>query len=206
MKAKIMMVIAVLLAVGIGAIIVYLPLKQEKDRLADQIKRSQEVEQSLTKKVEEMNAQQAKQLEEQKKVGLAEKKGGLVYFSQKTTPLPNNQVQIDISLSGEKNTSVDAADLVLSYSPTLTVKEIKKGTVFPSYPRSSDKQGTVTITGLAMPLSNTVTYGKIDEIYATLIIEKRGKGTIEINTKDTQAYFNGTPILDFTSSFKPIAL
>ena len=63
-----MMLLAVLLAVGIGAIIVYLPLKQEKDRLADQIKRSQEVEQSLTKKVDEMNTQQAKQLEEQKKL------------------------------------------------------------------------------------------------------------------------------------------
>lgn len=206
MKAKIMMVLAVLLAIGIGAIIVYLPLKQEKDRLADQIKRSQEVGKSLEKKVAEMNALQAKQLEEQKKVGLAEKKGGLVYFSQKTTPLQNNQVQIDISLSGEKNTSVDAADLVLSYSPTLIVKEIKKGTVFPSYPRASDKQGSITITGLALPLGNTVTYGKIDEIYVTLIIEKKGKGTVEINTKDTQAYFNGTPILDFTSSFKPIAL
>jgi ribosomal protein S9 len=57
-----------------------------------------------------------------------------------------------------------------------------------------------------MPLGNAVTYGKINEVYATLIIEKRGKGTIEINTKDTQAYFNGTPILDFTSSFKPIEL
>lgn len=206
MKAKIMMVLAVLLAVGIGAIIVYLPLKQEKDKLADQIKRSQEVEISLNKKVEEMNATQAKQLEEQKKIGLAEKKGGLVYFSQKTTPLSNNQVQVDISLSGEKNTSVDAADLVLSYSPTLIIKEIKKGSVFPSYPRASDKSGSITITGLALPLGNTVTYGKIDEVYATLIVEKQGKGTIEINTKDTQAYFNGTPILDFTSSFKPIAL
>ena len=206
MKTKIMLVLAVLLAVGIGAIIVYLPLKQEKDRLADQIKRSQEVEKSLEKKVEEMNAQQAKQLEEQKNVGLAEKKGGLVYFSQKTTPLPNNQVQIDISLSGGKNTSVDAADLVLTYSPTLKIIEIKKGTVFPSYPRITDKQGSVTITGLALPLGNTVTYGKIDEIYATLIVDKQGKGTIEINTKDTQVYFNGTPILDFTSSFKPIDL
>lgn len=206
MKAKIMMVLAVILAIGIGAIIVYLPLKQEKDRLADQIKRSQEVEKSLGKKVEEMNTQQAKQLEEQKKVGLAQKKGGLVYFSQKTTPLPNNQVQIDISLSGEKNTSVDAADLVLSYSPTLIVKEIKKGTVFPSYPRASDKSGSITITGLALPLGNTVTYGKIDEVYTTIIFEKKGKGTVEINTKDTQAYFNGTPILDFTSSFKPIEL
>ena len=54
MKAKIMMILAVLLAIGIGAIIVYLPLKQEKDKLADQIKRSQEVEKSLEKKVEEM--------------------------------------------------------------------------------------------------------------------------------------------------------
>jgi len=206
MKAKIMMVLAVLLAIGIGAIIAYLPLKQEKDKLADQIKRSQEVEKSLEKKVEEMNAVQAKQLEEQKKAGLAEKKGGLVYFSQKTTPLPNNQVQIDISLSGEKNTSVDAADLVLSYSPTLTVKEVNKGNVFPSYPRVNDRKGLITVTGLAMPLGNKVTYGKIDEVYVTLIVEKQGKGTVEINTKDTQAYFNGTPILDFTSSFKPIEL
>jgi hypothetical protein len=206
MKAKVMMVLTILLATGIGAIIVYLPLKQEKDRLADQITRSQEVKKSLEKKVAEINAVQATQLEEQKKAGLAGKKGGLVYFSQKTTSLPDNKAQIDISLSGENNTSVDAADLVLSYSPNFIIKEVKKGTVFPSYPRASDKQGSITITGLAMPLGNAVTYGKINEVYATLIIEKRGKGTIEINTKDTQAYFNGTPILDFTSSFKPIEL
>lgn len=206
MKVRVMMLFAVILAVGIGALVVYLPLKQEKDRLVDQLARSSEMEKSLTNKVEEMNVLQAKRLEEQKKAGLAGKKEGLVYFSQKTTLLPNNKAQIDIFLTGGKNILVDAADLVLSYSPNLSIKEIKNGAAFPSYPRSIYQDGVITITGLALPQGNLVTYGKTDEVYATIILEKQGQGTVEINTKDTQAYFNGTPILDFISSFKPIEL
>jgi len=200
------MLLAIVLAIGIGALIVYLPLKQEKDRLTNQLARSSEIEKGLNSKIKEMTTIQINQLEEQKKAGLAGKKEGLVYFSQKTIPLSNNEVQIDIFLSGEKNTSVDAADLVLSYTPTLRIREIKKGSAFPSYPRNMYKDGVITITGLALPQGNTVTYGKTGEVYATIILEKQAKGTVEINTKNTQAYFSGTPILDFTSSFKPIEL
>lgn len=199
MKVKIMMFFSVILAMGVGALIVYLPFKQEKDRLTKQVAQSSAKEKRLINKVAEMKAAQSLQVEEQKKTSL-------VYFSQKTTPLPNNEVRIDISLNGKKDTSIDAADLILSYSSTLSIMEIIKGSAFPSYPRSMFQDGVITITGIALPQGNTVTYGKTGEVYATIILKKQGRGTIEINTKDTQVYFGGTPVLDFTSNFKPIEL
>ncbi len=199
MKVKLILLFFVILAMGVGALIVHLPSKREKDHLAEQLSRSSEMEKSLINKVAEMKAAQTLQVEEQKKAGL-------VYFSQKTTPLPNNEVRIEISLNGGKDTSIDAADLILSYSSTLSIMEIIKGSAFPSYPRSIFQDGVITITGIALPQGNTVTYGKTGEVYAVIILKKQGRGTIEINTKDTQAYFGGAPILDFTSSFKPIEL
>src|SRR3989338_509626 len=199
MKVKIMFLLAVVFAVGVGALIVFLPFKQEKDRLADQMAISSAKEKSLTNKVAEMQAVQTLQIEEQKK-------SGLVYFSQKTIPLSNNEVRIDILLNGAKDTSVDAVDLVLLYSPTLSVMEIIKGSALPSYPRTIFKDGVITVTGLALPNGNTVTYGKTGEVFAAIVFKRQGQGTVEINTKDTQAYFGCTPILDFASSFKPIKL
>lgn len=202
MKIKLMVFLSVALATAIGAILVFIPLKQEKDRLANEAKISKQTATSLKTQVADMQKREASQIEIEKQTALSEKKEGMVYFTAKSTLLPGGDTQIDITLNGEGNVSVDATDLVISYPSTVDVKEIKKGKAFPSYPRTLSKNGNIIITGIALPMGSSITYAKVNELFATIIVNKKTDVKMNINIKDTQAYFNGEPILDFARSFK----
>lgn len=204
MKIKLMILFSIILAVSIGAIVVYIPFKQEKDRLANEAKISKQTATTLKSQVADMQKREAAQIETEKQAALLEKKAGTVYFTAKSTPLAGGDTQIDITLKGEDNVSVDATDLVIAYPSSVEVKEIQKGKAFPSYPRALSKNGNITITGIAMPVGSSITYGKINELFATIIVNKKPNTMMDINTKDTQAYFNGEPILDFVRSFKEL--
>lgn len=205
MKNILLIVLTVLFAIGIGVIIVYIPSKQQQNNLEKQAVQLKTENTGLKDKVKELQTKESQQIQEQKQEVLETTKAGLAYFTHTVKDLGQNEKQIDIYLKG--NTSVDAVDLVLTHKDTLKIKEIRKGTVFVSYPRLIDENGVVTITGIAMPQGNTFVYGKTGEIYATLIVTiTEAKQTLDLNTKDTQAYFNATPVLDFTSSFAQIEL
>ena len=204
MKIKLMILLTVIFAIGIGAIIVYIPLKQQKDRLAAEAQEAAAKSKALDAQVKSMQNEEGKRLQEEKTASLEQKSTGPVFFSAKSTPLAGGDTQIDITLDGEKSTSVDAIDLVIAYPPTVTVKEVKKGTTFPSYPRAFSKDGSITVTGIAMPSGSGIVYGNVGTVFATIILTKKPADILELNTKDTQAYFNGTPILDFTRSFKQL--
>jgi len=137
-------------------------------------------------------------------MALDEKKSGQLFFSAKSTQLPGGDTQIEITLDGNPATSVDAVDLVLTYNNDTVVKEIKKGTAFPSYPRTLAKNGSITITGIALPMGNTISYGKVGSLFATITVNKKPGTALILNTKNTQAYFNGAPILDFARTFKTL--
>lgn len=204
MKLKLMILASVLLALGIGAILVFIPLKQEKDRLANEAQISKQTATTLKSQVADLQKKEAAQIQTEKQTALSEKKEGTVYFSAKSILLPGGDTQIDITLNGEGDVSVDATDLVISYPSGVEIKEIKKGTAFPSYPRALAKNGSITITGIALPMGSSITYGKVNELFATIIVNKKTDVKMNINTKDTQAYFNGEPILDFSRTFSKL--
>jgi len=199
-----MILFSIILAVGIGAIIVFIPLKQEKDRLTKEAQEAKNTASTLKSQVADMQKKESTQIETEKQTAQVEKKAGGVYFTAKSTSLTGEDSQIDITLKGEDNVLVDATDLVITYPSTVEVKEIIKGKAFPSYPRALFKDGNITITGIAMPLGSSITYGKMNELFATIIVHKQPNIMMNINEKDTQAYFNGEPILDFTRSFKEL--
>lgn len=204
MKNILLLTMTVLFSAGIGAIITYIPLKQQIAALEKNIAAQQVSNRNLKEQVSELQGKEAVKLQEQKKAVEATAKVGLAYFTATVKPLSATEKQVDIYLKGD--TSLDAVDLVLSHTDAVRVKEIRKGTVFVSYPRLIDKDNTITVTGVAMPQGDTFAYGKTGGIYATIIVESAPKGALIMNTKDTQAYYSGTPVLDFTSSFAQIAL
>lgn len=226
MKNNILLILSIILAAGIGAVVVYIPFKQDKESMTKKITLFETMLKSQQGKIKDVQLKEADLLHAQKqgqniiitpqvtptseepKNNTLNIKKGMVAFSQKTTKINEKEYQIDIYLNGEKDTSVDAIDLILSHTSSLMVKEIKKGSAFPSYARLVDKDGVITITGIAIPQGNAFAYGKTGELFATLSIEKKdsNKEVIEINTKDTQAYFNGTPLLDISSSLHNIEL
>ena len=59
MKIKLMIVASILLAIGIGAIFVYIPLKQEKDRLASDAQVSKQTATTLKSQVADMQKKEA---------------------------------------------------------------------------------------------------------------------------------------------------
>jgi len=205
MKNTLLIALTVIFAIGIGAIIVYIPLKQQQDKLDKKVESTVTENRGLIEKVNDLQERESQKIRKQIEEAQPEPKTGLAYFTSSTKPLGNSQTQIDITLMGD--TAVDAVDLILTHDTTVTVKELKKGTAFVSYPRLLDKDGIITVTGIAMPQGNSFAYGKTGEVFVTLIVEsKAGSTGLKLDASDTKAYFNGTPILDFTRSFKDIAL
>lgn len=208
MKTKLLLVLAVLMAIALGALAAYLPLSQREAELKRRLSTETAKSEALQKQVESLQKTVSTQITTQKQAALSDTKEGQVYFSSQVTRLNASSAQIDIYLKGDPKTTTDALDLVMTYPQTVHIKELRKGTAFTSYPRLLNQDNSVTVTGVAMPQGNTFAYGKVNEIYVTLVVEKDGMApaAIELNTKDTQAYLNGTPVLDFTKSFKKIDL
>lgn len=208
MKTKIFLTLIIVFSILIGALVVYLPSRSRETELRQQLTTENVHALSLQKQVGQLQETVSSQIVEQKQAALADYKDGLVYFSQKVTRLSANQLQVDIYLKGDPKTTADAVDLVMSYPQDIHIKEIRKGSSFASYPRLLDQNHVVTITGVAMPQGNTFVYGRVNELYATLIVEKEpgSAESISLDTKNTQAYLDGSPVLDFTQSFKKIDL
>ncbi len=191
----------------IGALLIYIPYSKTHDQLIQQNRLLQQEKKSLQGKLDDERQKRAEMIKETKQNDEETPQTGGVFYSFTKTPLSKTETQIDVFLKGEKDMMIDATDLVLSHTPTIVIKEIKKGTAFPSYPRSMDLDGRITITGIAIPQGNSFMYGKTNELFVSLIVEKiSGDGVITLIEKDTQAYINGAPILDFTRSFKQISL
>lgn len=205
MKNTLLIVLTVIFAIGIGAIIVYIPLKQQQDKLDKKVQSTVTENKGLIEKVNDLQERESQKIRKQIEEAQPSPKTGLAYFTSAAKPLGNGQTQIDITLMGD--TSVDAVDLVLTHDATVTVKELKKGTAFVSYPRLLDKDGVITVTGIAMPQGNSFAYGKTGQVYVSIVVEsKTGNTGLKMDMSETKAYFSGTPILDFTRSFKEIAL
>lgn len=205
MKNILLLSLTVLFAAGIGALLVFLPMQQRITLLEKNASRMELANKNLALKVADLQKAESEKILEEKKAVEATAKVGLAYFTYTVTPLGGSKKQIDISLKGD--TSLDAVDLVLTHPEAVKVTEIRKGNVFVSYPRLLDKDGSTTVTGVAMPQGNSFSYGKTGGTYATLIVETTGtNNALILNTRDTQAYYSGTPVLDFTRSFGQISL
>lgn len=205
MKNTLLIILTIIFSAGIGILVVYIPMKQQALALSKKITSVETENKSLKEKIRELQTRQSEKILVQKEIVKETEKAGLAYFTSTVTPISAYEKQVDIYLKG--STSVDAVDLVLSHKDTVSIKEIKKGTVFASYPRLLDKDGIMTATGIAIPQGDTFVYGKTGGIYVTLIVQTAGANEkLDLVTKDTQAYFSGTPVLDFTSSFTQISL
>jgi len=208
MKIKILIVLLILFSIGLGSLAVYIPLRQKQVEMKQKLDTTKVRSDSLEQQVQDLQEQVSTQVIEQKQNALEGTKAGTVYFTAQKTRLSATTSQIDIYLKGEAQTTTDAIDLVLTYPASLRIREVRKGTAFASYPRLLDKDNSVTVTGVAMPQGNTFVYGKVNELYTTLVVEKpdTASASLELDANNTQAYLEGAPILDFTQSFKKIDL
>lgn len=206
MKIKILIISIVLFAIGIGALLVYIPLWQQNKTLKDKIAREEKTSGVLKDTVRTLQQDAGQSMMEAKTKTLSQSKQGQVYFSYTITSNSLNETQVDVYLKGDTNTAIDAADLVLTTPETVQVKEIRRGTSFPSYPRLMQKDNAIIMTGVAMPSGTGFSYGKTNEVFATIIVETGRTKTFTLDSSNTGVYLNGLPILDMTTSFKEITL
>lgn len=205
MRNTFLLLATVLISVGIGAILVYIPMTQREKGLEQQVALNKMTVKNLEEKVVQLQTRQSKTILEEKQKQAESIKAGLAYFEAKVTSLDARRKQVDVYLNGI--TAVDAVDLVLKYDDTVAIEEVRKGTVFQSYPRLDAENGTVTVTGIAVPQGNGFLYGKTNAIYTTIIVEvKSSPAGLLLDTQNTKAYLNGSPVLDASSNFDRIAL
>lgn len=208
MKNKLLLTGVIVFSILIGAAAVYFPTTRKETEMKKQLNQAVVQTNNLQEQVDSLQQTVATQIVEKKEAALSEYKPGTVFFTKTVTRLNAGQYQVDIYLKGDPKTTADAVDLVINYPQEIHIKEIRKGSVFTAYPRMIDQNSTVTVTGVAMPQGDTFSYGKIGELYATLIVDKAPGSPVSltVDAKNTAAYLNGSSILDLTQSFQKIDL
>lgn len=202
----------VLFSGGIGYLVSYIPQRQQISSLSYELSQAKKIISSTEEKLKGKNQQIAKQINDKKTtlpvdtVDVVDTTGAGVFFTYEKRILPEKNIQIDIYLKGDTSTQVDATDLILTPDSTIQIKDLKKGTVFPAYPRLLHDTSSVIITGIAVPSGSSLTYGKPNEIFATLILSADSKGSILLDKTGTGVFFNGQPIIELGKSFVKIDL
>ncbi len=175
---------------------------QTKEQCAAQIQQVRAASQGVSK-------EEVKLYVEKEKI-LQEVVDSPLYFVSSTKTISPSRFEVTFSLKGGTAMKTDAGDLTLSYSSNLDVVEIKTGETFPQYPRKVISDGEVIITGVASLAGSSVTLGKSNTVFATIVVEKNGftngKSTISLNKAKTQFYLQGKSVLNEQSSFADIQL
>jgi len=130
-----------------------------------------------------------------------------VYFSAVKKPLSANRFYVEIYLSAKENMRVDGADLVMNFSPNLTVANLQKGSVFPQYPRLIIENNQIIITGLASLSGNTIKLGEPNQLFASFEVYKNSSANTPLITVDqtsTKAFLNGEYVLNQMVSFSQL--
>ncbi|MFA5136617.1 MAG: hypothetical protein WC489_04455 [Patescibacteria group bacterium] len=206
MKTKILIISIVLFAIGIGALLTYIPLREQNRALKEKVTREEKTSGVLKDTVRALQQDAGQAIMQTKTENLSQSKTGNVYYTYTLTPGLPNQTQVDIYIKGDANTAIDAADLVLTVPETIQIKEIRRGASFPSYPRLMQKDNALIMTGVAVPQAGGFAYGKTNEVFATIIIESGRTNVFTVDYNNTGVYLNGLPILDMTKSFREITL
>lgn len=175
----------------------------------DEMKKNEECQSQLKQaRIPRKVTDQDVSLSIQKSKALESVISSTLFFSSRVSRSTSNRIEVVISMEGGAHMKADAADLVLTYSDNLRVIEVLPGKAFPSYPRKTYNDHSITITGLASFGSNGVTLGQANELFATVVFEKMGseKGVVSIDTSNTNVLLEAKPVLDSDKSFSKIEL
>lgn len=129
-----------------------------------------------------------------------------VYFTYKINPISADTERIDIFLLGGKNMAVDGADLRLIFDTPIQVLDLKQGESFPLYPRLLSTDNSILITGTASIGKDSIHFGRVNEVFASITLKKTPKSSIRLDQENTKVFLLGNPVLDLKNTFETIPL
>jgi|GEM_PF-4739050 len=131
-----------------------------------------------------------------------------VFFAVKKTPIGEGIYRVEISISGDDKTLVDAADLQLIIPANVAVSDIKTGNAFLNYPRSLLSDDRLIVTGVATPEKDQVKFGQVNADFVSfkLTVQNRQLSVppLTIDREHSDIFLMGQSVMNRDLSFSQL--
>jgi hypothetical protein len=134
---------------------------------------------------------------------------GKMYFIANKTQTGNDQYTIDIYLnSNDQKVIADAADLTLILNNKAIVEDMITGDAFPLFPRKTNLNNNITVTGVSSVTDDNITIGKPDKLFLKLKIRitdhTSNSPLLFLNSEVSKIYASAQNITDYEKNFSVV--